>query len=48
MTSDKNLIFEEWLMFESKIQHLIALSLCDIAQKWNSRQGSDEVAPAIC
>jgi hypothetical protein len=35
-------------MFESRIQHQIALSLCDIAQKWNSRQGSDEVSGAIC
>ena len=48
MADEKNLISEEWLMFESRIQHLIALSLCDIAQKWNSRQGSDEVSPAIC
>ena len=48
MADEKNLISEEWLMFESRIRHLIALSLCDIAQKWNSRQGSDEVSPAMC
>jgi len=35
-------------MFESRIQHLIALYLCDIVQKLNYRQGSDEVSPAIC
>jgi len=47
MADEKNLISEEWLIFESRIQHLIALYLCDIAQKWNSGQGSDEVSPAI-
>ena len=47
MTDEKNLISEEWLLFESRIKHLIALSLCDIAQEWNARQGSDEVSPAI-
>jgi len=34
-------------MFESRIPHLIAPSLCNNAQKWNSRQCSDEVSPAI-
>jgi hypothetical protein len=44
MGDEKNLMSEKWLMFESMIQHLIAVSLCNIAQQWNSRQGSEEYA----
>lgn len=44
MADKKNLTSEERLMFESRIQHLISLPLGNIAQKWNSRQGSEEYA----